>query len=111
MHYIGPLKWERWRPEVMPPSRRRQRRSAANELLPFVWLRVAHKLVKMTDTNENRLSYRTIANYFRQAVRQYLGSTGTPGISKVVKSSFGPAYTDQIANENAGMEASTEDDT
>jgi hypothetical protein len=61
----------------------------------------------MTDTNENRLSYRTIANYFRQAVRQYLGSTGTPGTSKV----FGPAYTDQIANENAGMEASTEDDT
>jgi hypothetical protein len=63
----------------------------------------------MTDVNENRLSYRTIANNFRQAVWQYLGSTGTP--SKVSKGSFGPAYADQNANENPGMDASTEGDT
>jgi len=67
-----------------------------------------YRLVKMTDVNENRLSYRTIANDFRQAVRQYLGSTGTP--SKIAKGSFGPAYADQIANENAGMDASTKGD-
>jgi hypothetical protein len=68
-----------------------------------------YRLVKMTDVNENSLLYRTIANDFRQAVRQYLGSTGTP--SKVSKGSFGPAYADQNANENAGMDASTEGDT
>jgi hypothetical protein len=67
-----------------------------------------YRLVKMTDVSENRLSYRTIANDFRQAIRQYLGSTGTP--SKIAKGSFGPAYADQIANENAGMDASTKGD-
>jgi hypothetical protein len=79
---------------------------AVNSVLPN-WV-PGYRLVKMTDVNENSLSYRTIANDFRQAVRQYLGSTGTP--SKVAKGSFGPAYADQNATENAGMDASTEGD-